>query len=153
MVTRDLEKRVQELEDRELIKEVVANYCYSVDKKQLEKLMGLFHEKADLDAGALGSYKGKAEVRKFYGEIVPQALSDAWHFVHNYLIELKESEANCCSYFEVTGVAKGEAIVGAGTYEHKLIKEGGQWLILSKKINIDYMVPLKEGWREKKVAL
>lgn len=153
MAEKDLEKRVQELEDREAIKEVVAKYCYYVDKRRLEDLMGLFHEKVELNAGALGSYKGKAEVRKFYGEIVPQALSDAWHLVHNHLIELKDNEANSCSYFEVTGIRQGQAIIGAGIYDDRLVKEGGRWQILTRNINIDYMVPLKEGWGEKKVAL
>lgn len=153
MAEKDLEKRIQELEDREAIKEVVARYCYYVDKKKLEELMALFHDKVELNAGSLGSYHGKAEVRKFYGEIVPQALSDAWHLVHNQLIELKGSEATSSSYFEVTGIRKGEAIIGAGTYEDRLVKEGSRWQIITRVINIDYMVPLKEGWGERKVAL
>jgi hypothetical protein len=153
MELRDLEKRIQEIEDLEAIKTVIAKYCYYVDQRRLEDLMELFHQNAQVNVGPMGEYKGKGEIRKFYGEVVPQINSDAWHLVHNQIIEIKGGEATSCAYFEVNAIQKGEAIVGAGIYEDKLVKEAGQWFFILRDIRIDYMGPLKEGWGKKGVAL
>jgi hypothetical protein len=147
MSNKDLEVRLQMLEDREAIKELRASYCWTIDEGRLDEFLDLFTDEVEADFGDLGVFKGKAEWRKFVYERIPTFFSKMRHLIHNELTtKLEDNQAEGKAYFEFVGIREGNSFIGGGHYEHKYLKINGQWKIHNIKAVIYYMVPIQEGW-------
>ena len=146
MSNKELEKRLQQLEDREAIKELRARYCWTVDEGKYEEFLSLFTDDVECDFGNLGTFKGKAEWRKFVYETIPTFFSRMRHLIHNEITELDGDQVKGKAYFEFVGIRQGDSFVGGGHYEHKYSKINGEWKFRAIKAVIYYMTPFKEGW-------
>ena len=71
------------------------------------------------------------------------------HFIHNHIIEIEKNEAKGTCYLESYLEKKGEELICTGYYDDRYVKEDGNWLFSSRKFNVFYFVPLKEGWAGK----
>ena len=144
---RQLEQKILECEDREKIREMNCQYFYNVDNHHPEKVVSLFAEDAEVDAGPLGTYKGIDQLKKFYLEMVPAALPMSLHFLHNQIITLKGSEAIEQSSF--TGhvvLSDGRPAKFAGDHTNYLRKEKRNWKFTKKEIHFYYFLPYEEPW-------
>lgn len=141
-----LEKRIQDIENREAIKELFANYCWNIDSGSYEEFLDLFTDDVTCDFGDIGSFNNKEEWKEFVYHVLPVALPGMRHLIHNEIIELNGERARGRAYFEFTGVNNEKSFVGGGYYEHEVVKVGGQWKFKKVKAVIQYMAPLAEGW-------
>lgn len=149
-------ERLGILEAKEDIREVMAQYNYSVDNVDLESLMELFLEDAAVVTEQWGACKGKKEIKAFYERILSptSGLYNMRHYAANPVIKIKGDEATETSYFHETAEVGGKAIVVAGSYEDRFKRDAkGQWRYQEKKIYLNFMVPIEgEAWaRQKKV--
>ena len=141
---------LQELLDREKVREVVHRYCWAVDRGTLQEVMALFHDPCDLVLVPGKKYVGKAAVQKWYDVYMQNRMEVLRHLIHNQVITIDGDVASSKSYFDAVGDLKGESIVVAGFYEDKLRRMGGDWKFTEKVIRLDFLVPLQEGWGGKK---
>lgn len=65
MTNKDLEARVQKLEDIEAIRKLQYAYGYYIQHWQEEELVGLFSKSACIDMGKGGLYQGEKGIRMF----------------------------------------------------------------------------------------
>jgi hypothetical protein len=143
-----LKEDVVILLDREAIKELRVKYCLCLDTKNMDGLKELFHRDIVLQFGdqevqkgvekAITFLEGKFKIYKFLV-----------HFIHNQIIEINGNEAKGTCYLESYLEKDGEELICTGYYDDRFIKKNGQWLFSSRKFNVFYFVPLKEGWAGK----
>jgi len=149
---RDLDKRVQVLEDIEAINKLKAKYTFALDKRDWDTVLECFTEDAYTDwgvfAGGSGIYRGKKEIEKFFKVDVPKAASFFVHMIHNALIEVDRNEARGRWYYEepLTWIQENRAGWIVGTYDEKFVKQGKQWKIKSVKVTHFYQTPYDVGW-------
>ena len=144
---KQLEDKVQELTDREAIRELRCYYHEYINTGKLSDILGLFIEDGEFDFSHLGKGKGRAAQKKFF-EGLGDYLSSVKQFIHNQIIEVHGDTATGFSYLEAKPVYKGESFLVAGRYDDEYIRQNGQWKFKKMKFTPYFMVPLKEGWAQ-----
>jgi ketosteroid isomerase-like protein len=142
---------LQELLDRERIREVVHRYCWAVNRGTLQEVLALFDDPCDLVLVPGKRYVGRAAVQKWYDGYMRNRMDVLRHLIHNQVITVDGDTATSQSYFDAVGDLKGESIVVGGCYEDVLRRVGGEWKFREKIIRLDFLVPLQEGWGGKKI--
>ncbi len=148
-MAKSVEARLQEMEDREAIRELPLKYCDLVWKKDVPAIVNLFTEDGEFDAGgAVAPAKGRAGLLKAYNEGLGL---DPRPYIHNHVFELQSStwaKGNC--YLDLRATQNGKSMIASGYYDDVYKKVGDEWKFRSRKFHILFWTPLTEGWAEQK---
>ena len=150
MSTHD-DRRVEELLDREQVRDLVHRYCWAVDRGTLEEVMELFHNECNLALVPGKRYIGREATHTWYSVYMQNRMEVLRHLIHNQVISVNGDTATSKSYFDAVGDLKGESITVAGFYEDTLLRVKGKWKFTEKIIKLDFLVPLQEGWGGKRI--
>jgi ketosteroid isomerase-like protein len=153
---KQLEARVQEMTDREAIRDLRYRYHEYVNEGKFREIAGLFTEDGELEFAHLGHAKSRAEIQKFFGGIAgdtptnPQRPRITWvkQFIHNHVIQIHGDHAHGFSYLEAKPIYGGEAFLVAARYDDDYVRENGEWKFKKMGLVPYFMVPLKEGWAQ-----
>jgi hypothetical protein len=126
------------VEEKDAIREILAEYCFRLDDGHFAEMAALFTENGTWDT-AFGSATGRAaiaelarDIRAKAGEQRPRGI----HLVTNISIALDGASARVRSNWTVVqNSAAGPKIGSGGAYRDELVKEGGQWLFRYRKID------------------
>jgi 3-phenylpropionate/cinnamic acid dioxygenase small subunit len=126
------------VEEKDAIREVLAEYCFRLDDGRFAEMAALFTESGTWDT-AFGRATGRAaiaelarDIRAKVGEPRPRGV----HLVTNISIALEGASARVRSNWTVVqNSPEGPKIGSGGAYLDELIKEGGQWLFRYRKID------------------
>ena len=144
---KSLEQKVQELADREEIRELISRYAQGVAHGV--SVANLFTDDGGFIMGVPGSpdqeVKGRKELDKFYGTVVGTE-GKTLPMIHNYLIEVSGVEATGLCSIEVRTSADGKSMIGSGYYADRYRKENGRWKFVVRDARMYHWVPLQEGW-------
>ena len=151
MTAKDLEARIQALEEIEAIKQLKARYCYLVDSGKWQDVVKLFTKDARIKF-PFGAGKGTAAIINFYRETLPSQRSFILHTLHNPIIEIKGEQATGKWYYQSSGtvLSTNQARWGAGIYHDKFVKENGGWKFKEIIVESIYSTPYDEGWAKTK---
>jgi hypothetical protein len=142
-----LEQKVQEIADREEIRELIARYAQGVAHGI--SVAPLFTDDGSFIMGMPGSpdqqVKGRKEIDKFYGTLVGTE-GKTLPMIHNYLIEITGNEATGLCSIEVRTSNDAKSMIGSGYYADKYRKENGRWKFVLRDARMYHWVPLQEGW-------
>ena len=138
--------KVEALWAREMIKELTYAYGRCIERQDAEGMAQLFTENGQVDFSDLdrGVHTGHAAISAFYTTTWPLRVRP---FFSNHVIELLgegKARGTCC--FENRGVQDEESMIGAGRLHDEYEKVGEEWKFRSRRVEIFYFVPLKEGW-------
>lgn len=144
-----IEERLQVLEDREAIREVIANYCRGVDQKDEALFLGLWEDDAKWTIGdPFGNHVGLQQIKAILGAIW-EGLPETHHFTTNSVITVTGQTASAVSDVDCTATdAKGRALLIAATYWDDLRKTSDTWKFTERKVKIHYMTPVVEPWSD-----
>ena len=149
MTAGSLEDRIQALEDREAIKDLIYQYAYAVQQGKIEVFLTLFTDDAVLEYGAMGFYEGTAGLERFFRDVcLSPVLTFACPLLHNHLIKPDGEKASGICTLEIRAVYHGESYVAAGRYEDEYVKKDGTWKFKRRAFEVYYMVPHSEGWAQ-----
>ena len=141
----ELEKTVQRLADIEDIKQLKARYASACDDNyNPDKLAPLFAEDAIWDGSILGYAESREGIREFFGNassLVPFAV----HQVSNPLIEIDGNTATGQWFLWQPMVFGEQALWLSAVYNDHYVKQDGQWIYQSLKLNIRMLTPFEEG--------
>lgn len=153
-----LESKVQELADREAIRDLRFRYHEYINDSKFSEIAGLFTEDGDLLFGHLGNAHGHEQINRFFGGLLTKPddarkskqprVSRVRQFIHNHVVELHGDHARGFSYLEAKPVYKGESYVVAARYDDEYVRQNGQWKFKKMALTPYFMVPLKEGWAQ-----
>ncbi len=140
-----VETQLQELQDREAIRELRFRYHEYVNQGRWSEIPDLFTEDGELDFGDLGKGRGRERLTRLF-QAGSQLLPFVKQFIHNHTIELQGERGSGTSYLEAKSVSGGQAYVVAGRYEDRYIRQDGEWRFARMDFTPYFTVPFDEGW-------
>jgi hypothetical protein len=126
------EARLQELEDRQAIHELLMNYGRTLDNRDFEGFARLFTADAEYGGGTL-QFKGPAAIRAWLEKALKTNAAPApgkdWHFLLNETITLNGDEATAVSLgaFFVRGEGNKLESNSIAIYTDHLVRQDGVW--------------------------
>jgi hypothetical protein len=150
MAAKNVETLVQEMLDREAIRDLPVRYCHCVWKNDIEGIVNLFTHDGSISVPndpSLPDAQGRDNLLKMYkqalGDLTPRP------FIHNHVVDLQGPDrATGTCYVEIRATREGKSWIGAGYYDDEYAKVGGKWKFRSRKVTMYYLAPLSEGWAE-----
>jgi 3-phenylpropionate/cinnamic acid dioxygenase small subunit len=130
-------------EDKEAIRELLAEYCFRLDDGHYHEMAALFTEDGTWDT-AFGAATGHAAIADLAREIRARAGADrprAVHLVTNIVVALDGERAQVRSNWMVMqNSADGPKIGSGGAYRDEIERRDGRWLFRYRKID-RFIVP------------
>jgi hypothetical protein len=134
---RSLAERIDELESRAAIADLVAGYCEGVDRQNLERFLSLWHEDAAyLIPGGRGDFVGLAEIQRSQ-DVIAKAWKQTYHWTTNHTIRFETADratGRSDVYAMCTPHDGGVSLVG-GTYEDVYERRDGTWKYAKRLVN------------------
>lgn len=147
-----LRGRVSELEDREAIRQLTAQYMQAMHDARWEDAVACFAEEASYDHGILGELIDKQAIRHFYTEFMPayeEAGGWAFDVLADPVIEVRGDEASG-RWFLLTLLIdpdSQEAAWSIATLEYEYRRESEGWRFHRNRCIHEHMLsPYAGGW-------
>jgi SnoaL-like domain len=129
---------MSELENKDAIREIMAEYCFRLDDGRYAEMAALFTEDGTWDT-AFGKASGRAAIAELAAGIRARAGADrprAAHLVTNIKIVLAGDRAEVRSNWMVMqNSPKGPKIGSGGAYRDEIVCRDGHWLFYYRKID------------------
>ena len=126
------------VDEKDAIRELLAEYCFRLDDGRFAEMAALFSEDGTWDT-AFGKATGRAAIadqarslRERAGDQRPRGI----HLVTNISIALDGASARVRSNWTVVqNSPEGPKIGSGGAYHDQMVKQGGRWLFRYRKID------------------
>lgn len=154
MAESSLIRRIEQLEDIETIRRLVARYALGADRQNDPEIMGpMFSDDAIWEAAGFGRYVGAQNIASGLADIARKTIRWSLHYMVSPLIELSEEpgRATCHWYlWELARVAQGDGEPRAhwigGWYESQLVKRLDAWKFQHVVLHPKLISPLESDW-------
>jgi SnoaL-like domain len=126
-----------QLEEKDAIRELMAEYCFCLDNDRFADMAALFTEDGTWDT-AFGKGTGRPAIEALVQRIRQSGASRprAIHHVTNVVIKLDGASATAFSnWVVVQNSNQGPKIGSAGSYADQFVKQAGAWLFRYRKID------------------
>lgn len=165
MNLKEMEKRLQVVEDIQQIDKLEKIYGYYLDNGQNQKCVDLFSDNAEsIEISDRGVFKGKEGIRRFFfrylgqgekgdlPEITPGRM--LFHMQHQGVIDVAPDGKTAKGRWyllmiqawpEVPG-GPDRSVIGHGIYENEFVKEDGVWKFQKMFMSLNFRSPIPEGW-------
>ena len=139
------EEMVQELWDKEKIRELTYAYGLAIEAQDAERMVSLFTTDGAVDFSSLGKgvIQGHPALKEFYRSTWPLKVKP---FFTNHVIRIDGDRASGICSLENRASRGDESLIGAGRLHDVYAREGGEWKFVSRRVEMFYFVPLSEGW-------
>jgi ketosteroid isomerase-like protein len=136
-----IEERLAEVEARQAIAQLIANYCFFIDDRDIEKTRMLFTEDAYLGSGdkAMGIKGRDAIMKQFEGRF--NVLGAGSHITHNHTIDFESAtraRGVVSAHAEV--LRNGKHQVASIRYNDIYDKSEGVWRFAERLLSFFYYV-------------
>lgn len=137
---RDMQRRLQVLEDREEIRSLLIEYGRTLDARDFKAFSELFAQDTGTWDGGMGVAKGPEAIRKLMEETIGRNTggirSPNFHLFDNVVITVDGDRATAVSKwsFIVQGEDNRPQWVYLGHYHDTFIRENGRWKFLLRKV-------------------
>jgi gamma-hexachlorocyclohexane dehydrochlorinase len=133
-----LESRLDQIESRTAINDLVAGYCEGVDRRDLAKFVSLWHDDAAyLIPGGRGDFYGLDGIKRSQ-EVIAAAWKQTFHWTTNHTVEFESADkatgrSDC---FAMCQHPDGEKVSMVGcTYLDKYERRVGTWKFAERYVN------------------
>jgi hypothetical protein len=144
-----LEQKVQELADREEIRELISVYAHRVAHGQpisdLFTADGVWTIRRSAD-GEVTEVSGMAELKARFDHPETISQGNAMPMIHNYLIAINGDEATGMNSNELRISENGKSIIASGYYEDRYRRVNGRWKFARRDTTFFHWVPIQAGW-------
>jgi hypothetical protein len=127
------------LEDKDEIRELLAEYCFRLDSHRLGELAALFSDDGEW-ISRNGRASGREAIERLLARLVPTPREGQRrkHFTANIVIKHDGDSAVVVSNFLVVRDSHaGPVIAVAGTYDDLVVRAGGAWRFKSRRLSHD----------------
>ena len=140
-------KRLERLESKEEIRDLVSKYAEACDQQDLESLERLFTEDSEFDSpsGLLKS-KGRQNIIDMYLEVF-KSRGPSFHWTHDVRVQLDPNKTDLATgvvYSHAETTRDGVVSLAAMRYDDNYAKEDGVWKFAKRVIHFFYYVKTKE---------
>jgi hypothetical protein len=125
------------LEDKDAIREVLAEYCFCLDGGRFAEMAALFAADGTWHT-AFGKATGRAEIEALANRVANRAgpRPRGVHLVTNIVIKLAVDRAQVASNWALAQNSPSGPIIGSGgAYADEMVKQDERWLFHYRKID------------------
>jgi hypothetical protein len=144
---KSLEQKVQELADREEIRELIAAYAHRVAHGL--PIANLFTDDGvfiNVRPGlSTSESRGRAALETRFGPRGDET-GNPLPMIHNQIIQLDGEEGRGICSNELRLTENGRSIIASAWYEDRFRHENRHWLFAERKVTFFHWVPIHEGW-------
>ncbi|HTQ36074.1 MAG TPA: nuclear transport factor 2 family protein [Steroidobacteraceae bacterium] len=154
-----LESRVAELDDENLVRNLQAAYGYYVDRRMWDDVADLFAADAVYEVGGVGIYKGQEGVRKALARMGPAGLT---HGVLNDRVQFdtvvsiapgrREARVRGLELGMLGEADKGEGFWEVSIFDNRFVKEGGLWKVREMRVFPLFRSEYRKGWGRSRIV-
>jgi ketosteroid isomerase-like protein len=145
MTDQSVAQRLQQLEDRAALKQLVDTFSTLADRKEIASQVRLFTEDAVVESFSGGrltsSLKGRAELESRFGAFLA-GFDTVYHINGQQTVELQGDRATGTAYCLVVliGNQGGRRVrtTSGVLYDDHYVRRGGQWLIARRTSNFTW---------------
>jgi len=140
-------QRMQELIDREELRELTAIYAHRVAHGV--SIADLFTD----DGAFILNYpgrprtetRGRAALDKSFANTASSPIRPL-PMIHNHLVEVHGDNASGICSNELRMTENGKSMIGSGYYLDQMRRENGRWRFVVRDMHFIHWVPIQEGW-------
>jgi uncharacterized protein (TIGR02246 family) len=141
-----LEARVDRLETREAIQELVTKYAVSCDEHDIPKLQNLFTEDAVFKSPSSFLHAtGREAITSMFIDVLKKR-GPGYHWTHDLIVQIGDdpNTATGIVYSHAETTPDGVVSIAAMKYIDKYTRESGVWYFSEREIHFFYYVPMRE---------
>ena len=142
----ELEARVDRLEAREAIRELVTKYAVACDEHDIPRLQNLFTEDAVFKSpSSFMEASGREAIASMFIEVL-KTRGPGYHWTHDLIVEHGEDRdtATGIVYSHAETTPNGVVSIAAMKYRDSYRRESGVWYFSEREIHFFYYVPMSE---------
>lgn len=131
-------------DDKLAIHELLNRAAYGLDVRDLDILASCFAEQAVMTlriAGGdlVGPFDGREAIMKLMTDSMEEQTDQRRHVTSNMFFESEgEDAATLMSNLTLLATENGQIrLVSAGTYQDEVVRQGGQWKLVKRHIELD----------------
>ena len=134
-------RRVDELESRAALRDLVTDYCLGFDTHDWERFIGVWHPDAVWEIGPpFGTFHGHAGIRKAVEEILYPVWRETHHLTSNLRLSFRDADhARGVCNVDCMGATKDDVVqMISATYADDFERRDGVWKIAKRAVTIHY---------------
>ena len=140
-------QRVDELESRAAMRDLVSDYCIGFDSHDWDRFIGIWHEDAVWEIGPpFGSFTGHEGIQDAVDNILYPVWRETHHLTTNLRITFNgpDKATGICDV-DCMGANKEDVVqmVGA-TYNDDFERRDGVWKISKRRVTLHYFNPVPD---------
>ncbi len=141
-------KRVDELESRSALRDLVSDYCIGFDNRDMDRFMAIWHDDAVWEIGApFGTFTGAKAIKAAVDEILHPFWRETHHLTTNLNVKFSDADhaTGICNVDCMGAAVEGDAVqmVGA-TYRDDFERRDGVWKITKRNVTLHYFNPIPD---------
>jgi 3-phenylpropionate/cinnamic acid dioxygenase small subunit len=138
-------RRVDELESRAALRDLVSDYCIGFDKRNWERFLAIWWEDCVWDIGPpFGKFAGHAGITQAVKGVLWPVWRESHHLTSNLVVRFEgpdvavgECDVDCMGALNDDSVQMISA-----TYTDRFVRRNGVWKILQRDVVIHYFNPI-----------
>lgn len=144
-----LAERIDLLESRAALTDLVANYCHGMDRHDLDLFLSIWHTDAEFLPGEpFGAFHGVEEIKRATTDLIWAGLPNTRHLTMNFVPKIDGDRAT--GRADVSGEATdptGTTAVISASYEDVFERRDGVWRISERRIVVHSFSGFDDDWR------
>jgi gamma-hexachlorocyclohexane dehydrochlorinase len=144
-VTDALLQRIDRLESRAALHDLVSDYCHGFDKHDFDRFLAIWWEHCVWEIGPpFGTFNGHAGINEAVKQILWPAWQQSTHFTTNLRLEFADDDhaSGLCDVDCIGTTSDGQAQTIAATYTDSFERRGGTWKIARRHVKMHHFSPL-----------
>jgi len=140
-----LVRRIDELESRAALRDLVSDYCIGFDTHDWDRFISIWHKDAVWDIGApFGSFSGHAGVHKAVFESLYPVWRETHHLTSNLRVTFDDADhAHGTCNVDCMGATKDNVVqMISATYADQFERRDKVWKIAKRGVVIHYFNPI-----------
>lgn len=142
-------KRVDELESRAALRDLVSDYCLGFDNHDWETFISIWHEDAVWEIGPpFGTFSGHEGIKTAVYDILYPYWRETHHLTTNLKLNFSDADhAHGVCNVDCMGASKEGDIVQMinATYTDDFERRDGVWKIARRKVDLHYFNPIPDA--------
>jgi gamma-hexachlorocyclohexane dehydrochlorinase len=138
-------RRVDELESRIALRDLVTDYCLGFDTRDWERFIGIWHPDAVWEIGPpFGTFTGHAGIREAVFEVLYPVWRETHHLTSNLRVSFQDADhAKGVCNVDCMGATIDDVVqMISATYSDDFERRDGIWKIARRKVEIHYFNPV-----------
>ena len=144
-VVNSLLLRIDELESRAALRDLVTDYCIGFDTHDWDRFISIWHRDAVWDIGPpFGSFEGHAGIRKAVVDVLYPVWRETHHLTSNLRLTFADADrAHGTCNVDCMGATKDNAVqMISATYTDDFERRNKVWKIARRGVVIHYFNPI-----------